>query len=51
MNLDSARIGQLLTAVDLVYAAALDASQWKPFLGAAAALVKADCLCQRDRAW
>jgi DNA-binding CsgD family transcriptional regulator len=42
MNLDSARIGQLLTAVDLVYAAALDASQWKPFLGAAAALVKAD---------
>jgi DNA-binding CsgD family transcriptional regulator len=42
MNLDSARIGQLLTAVDLVYAAALDASRWKPFLGAAAALVKAD---------
>jgi DNA-binding CsgD family transcriptional regulator len=42
MNLDSTRIGQLLTAVDLVYAAALDASQWKPFLGAAAALVKAD---------
>jgi hypothetical protein len=42
MNLDAARIGQLLTAVDRVYVAALDASQWKPFLGAAAALVKAD---------
>jgi DNA-binding CsgD family transcriptional regulator len=42
MNLDSARLGQLLTAVDLVYAAALDISQWKPFLGAAAVLLKAD---------
>jgi DNA-binding CsgD family transcriptional regulator len=42
MQLEGTRVDQLLAAVDLVYAAALDISQWKPFLGAAAALVKAD---------
>jgi DNA-binding CsgD family transcriptional regulator len=40
--LASAQHGQLLSAIDGVYAAALDPAQWQPFLTRAAALLGAD---------
>ena len=42
MPIASVQYGEILSVIDGLYAATLDPAQWQPFLGRAAALLRAD---------